>query len=142
METESNHVLRLSVFSEPFGLHDQLGIHAAFKQCVGEQLHGAAPHLAFSLCRSLAHLQRGSLSFRPFLRSSVPLPSSHTCPFHPQGKPVNTLLVAKKMSLTDEKYFAIALDRKTAGPIVIACRCAARGLQSTFAGSERERAQA
>lgn len=36
---------------------------------------------------------------------------------------MNTLLVAKKMSLTDEKYFAIALDRKSAGPIVIACRC-------------------
>ena len=39
-----------------------------------------------------------------------------------QGKPVNTVLVATKMKLSAEKYFAIALDRKTAGPIVIACR--------------------
>ena len=37
------------------------------------------------------------------------------------GKPVNTVLVAQKMKLSGEKYFAIALDRKTAGPIVIAC---------------------
>jgi succinyl-CoA synthetase beta subunit len=39
----------------------------------------------------------------------------------PEGKPVNVLLVAEKMRLTAEKYFAIALDRKSAGPLVIAC---------------------
>ena len=29
----------------------------------------------------------------------------------PQGKPVNTLYVAQKMKLKNEKYFAILLDR-------------------------------
>jgi succinyl-CoA synthetase beta subunit len=38
-----------------------------------------------------------------------------------EGKPVNTLLVAQKMSLSGEKYFALTLDRKTAGPVAIAC---------------------
>ena len=38
-----------------------------------------------------------------------------------EGKPVNTLMVAKKMTLSAEKYFALTLDRKTAGPIAIAC---------------------
>lgn len=40
----------------------------------------------------------------------------------PAGKPVNTLYVAKKMKLKREMYFAILLDRKTAGPIMIGCR--------------------
>ena len=39
----------------------------------------------------------------------------------PEGKPVNVLLVAQKMRFGAEKYFAVALDRKTAGPLVIAC---------------------
>lgn len=39
----------------------------------------------------------------------------------PGGKPVNTLLVAEKMSLAREMYFAILLDRTTAGPVIIAC---------------------
>lgn len=39
----------------------------------------------------------------------------------PEGKPVSTLLVAQKMSLSREKYFALALDRKAAGPVAIAC---------------------
>lgn len=39
----------------------------------------------------------------------------------PAGKPVNTLYVAKKMKLAREMYFAILLDRKTAGPMIIAC---------------------
>ena len=39
----------------------------------------------------------------------------------PGGKPVNTLLVAKKMKLGAEKYFALLLDRKSAGPVAIAC---------------------
>jgi succinyl-CoA synthetase beta subunit len=30
-------------------------------------------------------------------------------------------MVAKKMKLAREMYFAIMLDRKTAGPVVIAC---------------------
>lgn len=39
----------------------------------------------------------------------------------PAGKPVNTLYIAKKMKLKREMYFAILLDRKTAGPIMIGC---------------------
>ncbi|KAG2450804.1 hypothetical protein HYH02_004641 [Chlamydomonas schloesseri] len=39
----------------------------------------------------------------------------------PAGKPVNTLLVAKKMKLKREMYFAILLDRKSAGPMMIGC---------------------
>ena len=37
------------------------------------------------------------------------------------GKPVNALLVAEKMKLVNEMYFAILLDRASAGPMVIAC---------------------
>ncbi len=37
------------------------------------------------------------------------------------GKPVNVLLVAQKMSFAAEKYFALLLDRKSAGPVAIAC---------------------
>lgn len=39
----------------------------------------------------------------------------------PKGKPVNTLYVAHKMKLKREMYFAILLDRKTAGPMMIGC---------------------
>jgi len=39
----------------------------------------------------------------------------------PKGKPVNTLFIAKKMKLKREMYFAILLDRKTAGPVMIGC---------------------
>jgi len=39
----------------------------------------------------------------------------------PGGKPVNTLLMAKKMNLVNEMYFAILLDRDSGGPVVIAC---------------------
>ena len=37
------------------------------------------------------------------------------------GKPVNTLFVASKLQLTNEMYFAILLDRATAGPVMIGC---------------------
>lgn len=40
----------------------------------------------------------------------------------PGGKPVNTLYIARKMKLKREMYFAILLDRKTAGPVMIGCR--------------------
>ena len=39
----------------------------------------------------------------------------------PAGKPVNTLYVARKMKLAREMYFAILLDRKTSGPMMIGC---------------------
>jgi succinyl-CoA synthetase beta subunit len=37
----------------------------------------------------------------------------------PAGKPVNTLYIASKLQLTNEMYFAILLDRGTAGPMMI-----------------------
>uniref|UniRef100_A0A7S3JTJ2 Succinate--CoA ligase [ADP-forming] subunit beta, mitochondrial n=1 Tax=Aureoumbra lagunensis TaxID=44058 RepID=A0A7S3JTJ2_9STRA len=39
----------------------------------------------------------------------------------PNGKPVSTLLIAKKMNLRREMYFGILLDRAYGGPVVIAC---------------------
>ena len=39
----------------------------------------------------------------------------------PAGKPVNTLYIASKLDLVNEMYFAILLDRKSAGPMIIAC---------------------
>ena len=39
----------------------------------------------------------------------------------PEGKPVNTVLMAEKMDLVNEMYFAILLDRAFGGPVVIAC---------------------
>lgn len=39
----------------------------------------------------------------------------------PAGKPVNAVLLAKKMSLAREFYFAIMMDRASGGPIIIAC---------------------
>lgn len=39
----------------------------------------------------------------------------------PAGKPVNTLLLAKKMALAKEFYFAIMMDRASGGPLIIAC---------------------
>ncbi|KAM7257449.1 hypothetical protein ACFE04_013190 [Oxalis oulophora] len=38
-----------------------------------------------------------------------------------QGKPVNQVYLCEKMSLVNEMYFAITLDRKSAGPLIIAC---------------------
>jgi len=44
----------------------------------------------------------------------------------PAGKPVNTLYIASKLDLVNEMYFAILLDRKSAGPMIIACGEGAR----------------
>eukprot|EP00339_Tiarina_fusa_P018316 CAMPEP_0117014172 /NCGR_PEP_ID=MMETSP0472-20121206/11548_1 /TAXON_ID=693140 ORGANISM="Tiarina fusus, Strain LIS" /NCGR_SAMPLE_ID=MMETSP0472 /ASSEMBLY_ACC=CAM_ASM_000603 /LENGTH=379 /DNA_ID=CAMNT_0004717667 /DNA_START=228 /DNA_END=1367 /DNA_ORIENTATION=- len=38
----------------------------------------------------------------------------------PAGKPVNTVLIAKKMELEREFYFAIMMDRASQGPLIIA----------------------
>lgn len=38
-----------------------------------------------------------------------------------KGKPVNTLYIANKMQLRREMYFALLLDRKSAGPVMIGC---------------------
>lgn len=37
----------------------------------------------------------------------------------PAGKPVNTVLIAKKMDLRREFYFSILLDRASGGPVMI-----------------------
>jgi succinyl-CoA synthetase beta subunit len=39
----------------------------------------------------------------------------------PAGKPVNTVLIAKKMQLAREFYFAIMMDRASQGALIIAC---------------------
>lgn len=39
----------------------------------------------------------------------------------PDGKPVNQVYICEKLSLVNEMYFAIALDRASAGPVIIAC---------------------
>ncbi|KAL9683867.1 hypothetical protein QQ045_021294 [Rhodiola kirilowii] len=39
----------------------------------------------------------------------------------PQGKIVSKVYLCEKLSLVNEMYFAITLDRKSAGPLIIAC---------------------
>ncbi|CAK9267978.1 unnamed protein product [Sphagnum jensenii] len=39
----------------------------------------------------------------------------------PEGKPVNKVFLCEKLALINEMYFAIALDRASAGPVIIAC---------------------
>lgn len=56
----------------------------------------------------------------------------------PAGKPVNTLYLAKKMKLANEMYFAILLDRATAGPIIIACSEGERCWRSQRVFSEKQ----
>ena len=58
------------------------------------------------------------LNFACCCNSSPPLPDSGLLS---AGKPVNTLFVASKLQLTNEMYFAILLDRATAGPVMIGC---------------------
>ncbi|GMY06310.1 succinate--CoA ligase [ADP-forming] subunit beta, mitochondrial [Fagus crenata] len=40
----------------------------------------------------------------------------------PQGKVVSKVYLCEKLSLVNEMYFAITLDRNTCGPLIIACR--------------------
>jgi len=40
----------------------------------------------------------------------------------PAGKPVNKVYICQKLSLANEMYFAITLDRVSAGPVIISCR--------------------
>lgn len=40
----------------------------------------------------------------------------------PGGKPVNKVYICQKLSLANEMYFAITLDRVSAGPVIISCR--------------------
>jgi len=39
----------------------------------------------------------------------------------PEGKPVNKVYICQKLSLANEMYFAITLDRVSAGPVIISC---------------------
>ncbi|GJP86411.1 hypothetical protein CLOP_g16437 [Closterium sp. NIES-67] len=39
----------------------------------------------------------------------------------PEGKPVNKVLIAEMLKVANEMYFAILLDRVSAGPMIIAC---------------------
>eukprot|EP01018_Ginkgo_biloba_P009916 Gb_21325 [translate_table: standard] len=40
----------------------------------------------------------------------------------PEGKVVNKVYLCQKLALSNEMYFAITLDRASAGPVIIACR--------------------
>ncbi|KAG2277597.1 hypothetical protein Bca4012_042098 [Brassica carinata] len=40
----------------------------------------------------------------------------------PQGKVVSKVYLCEKLSLVNEMYFSIILDRKSAGPLIIACK--------------------
>merc|ERR1719506_1697964 len=53
----------------------------------------------------------------------------------PEGKPVDTLLIAKKMALVNEMYFAIMLDRVTMGPLIIACSEGGTSIEDLAASS-------
>merc|ERR1719506_2215112 len=53
----------------------------------------------------------------------------------PEGKPVDTLLIAKKMDLVNEMYFAIMLDRATTGPLIIACSEGGTSIEDLAASS-------
>lgn len=51
------------------------------------------------------------------------------------GKPVNTLLLAKKMALQREFYFAIMMDRASQGPLIIACSEGGTSIEDLAASS-------
>jgi len=53
----------------------------------------------------------------------------------PAGKPVNTLLLAKKMDLKREFYFAIMMDRASQGPMIIACSEGGTSIEDLAASS-------
>jgi succinyl-CoA synthetase beta subunit len=53
----------------------------------------------------------------------------------PEGKPVNTILLAKKMDLVNEMYFAIMLDRSTMGPLLVACSEGGTSIEDLAASS-------
>lgn len=53
----------------------------------------------------------------------------------PAGKPVNTLLLAKKMNLKKEFYFSILMDRASQGPLIIACSEGGTSIEDLAASS-------
>jgi succinyl-CoA synthetase beta subunit len=77
---------------------------------------GAAPPAHPGAALFLSPRGRVELRFTP-----TAAPSPAPAQTGPKGKPVNTLYVANKMKLDHEMYFAILLDRASAGPVIIAC---------------------
>jgi succinyl-CoA synthetase beta subunit len=51
----------------------------------------------------------------------------------PEGKPITTLLMAKKMELVNEMYLSITLDRTTMGPLIVACAKGGTSIEDTAA---------
>merc|ERR1712151_437529 len=49
------------------------------------------------------------------------------------GKPNNTLLLAEKVSIADEKYFAILMDRGSGGPLMIGSKTGGTSIEDIAA---------
>merc|ERR1712232_1254206 len=50
-----------------------------------------------------------------------------------EGKPNNTLLLAEKVSIKDEKYFAILMDRGSGGPLMIGSKTGGTSIEDIAA---------
>jgi len=50
-----------------------------------------------------------------------------------EGKPNNTLLLAEKVSIVDEKYFAILMDRGSSGPLMIGSKVGGTSIEDIAA---------
>ncbi|CAK0878095.1 unnamed protein product [Prorocentrum cordatum] len=50
-----------------------------------------------------------------------------------EGKPNNTLLLAEKVSIADEKYFAILMDRGSGGPLMIGSKVGGTSIEDIAA---------
>jgi len=50
-----------------------------------------------------------------------------------EGKPNNTLLLAEKVSIVDEKYFAILMDRGSGGPLIIGSKTGGTSIEDIAA---------
>jgi len=50
-----------------------------------------------------------------------------------EGKPNNTLMLAEKVSIADEKYFAILMDRGSNGPLIIASKTGGTSIEDIAA---------
>eukprot|EP00933_Yihiella_yeosuensis_P084206 TRINITY_DN9861_c0_g1_i1.p1 TRINITY_DN9861_c0_g1~~TRINITY_DN9861_c0_g1_i1.p1 ORF type:complete len:427 (-),score=139.55 TRINITY_DN9861_c0_g1_i1:161-1441(-) len=52
-----------------------------------------------------------------------------------EGKPNNTLLLAEKVSIKDEKYFAILMDRGSGGPLLIGSKVGGTSIEDIAAAT-------
>merc|ERR1712019_262734 len=50
-----------------------------------------------------------------------------------EGKPNNTLLIAEKVSIASEKYFAILMDRGSGGPLMIGSKTGGTSIEDIAA---------